>query len=65
MTYYVHATEKMIREALEKLPLVKYPDELIMKGEIKLTFQNRFGNEPLQNDQINKIQYSCFKFGVR
>ena len=42
MTYYVHATEKMIREALEKLPLVKYPDELIMKGEIKLTFQNRY-----------------------
>lgn len=42
MTYYVHATEKMIREAFEKLPLVQYLDELILKGEIKLTFQNRY-----------------------
>lgn len=42
MTYYVHATEDMIRNALEQLPLVKFLDERMANGEIDLSFQNRY-----------------------
>jgi hypothetical protein len=38
----LHATEQRQRDALEKLPLVCFVDELISSGTIKLTYQNRY-----------------------
>jgi site-specific recombinase XerD len=42
MEYYLHTTEKSMRNALERLPLVSFIDELISSGTIKLTFQNQY-----------------------
>jgi len=42
MNYYLHATEERMRNALEKLPLMCFIDELISSGKIKLTYQNRY-----------------------
>jgi len=36
---YIHATEKKIREALEKLPAIQFINTLIAAGELKLKFQ--------------------------
>jgi site-specific recombinase XerD len=40
--YYLHATEERMRDALERLPLVGFIDELISSGTIKLTYQNQY-----------------------
>jgi len=42
MNYYLHSTEERMRDALERLPLVCFIDELISSGKIKLTYQNRY-----------------------
>lgn len=42
MNYYLHATEERLREALERLPIVRYLNEMVNSGQIKLTFQNRY-----------------------
>ncbi len=42
MNYYLHSTEERMRDALEKLPLVGFINELIENGTIKLTYQNRY-----------------------
>jgi len=41
INYYLHTTERKMREALEKLPLTLFLNELIDSGEIKLTFQSQ------------------------
>lgn len=42
MNYYLHSTEARMRDALEKLPLVTFINELITNGTIKLSFQNQY-----------------------
>ena len=44
INYYLHASEERIRDALEGLPVVKYLNELVNKGQIRFTFQNRYHN---------------------
>ena len=42
MNYYLHSTEERMRDALERLPLVSFINELMANGTIKLTYQNRY-----------------------
>jgi len=41
-SYYLHSTQKRIRDAMEKLPLVGFINDLIENGTIMLTYQNRY-----------------------
>ena len=40
INYYLHTTEQKMRDALEKLPLTLFLNELINAGEIILSFQS-------------------------
>ena len=40
--YYIHATEKQIREAMERLPITLLLNELVDKGVISFTFQKAY-----------------------
>ena len=40
INYYLHTTEQKMRDALEKLPLTLFLNELINAGHIRLTFQS-------------------------
>ncbi len=40
VNYYLHTTQQTMRDALEKLPLTLFLNELIESGKIRLTFQN-------------------------
>jgi site-specific recombinase XerD len=42
MDYYLHTTEKSMRDALERLPLVHFINQLVACGKINLTYQARY-----------------------
>jgi site-specific recombinase XerD len=45
INYYLHTTEHVMRDALEKLPLTLFLNEMINSGEIRLSFQvDRYKN---------------------
>ena len=43
--YYIHATEKQIREAMERLPITLLLNELVDKGVISFTFQKAYSKK--------------------
>lgn len=43
--YYIHATEKQIREAMEKLPITLLLNDLVDKGVISFTFQKTYSKK--------------------
>lgn len=43
--YYIHATEKQIREAMEKLPITVLLNDLVDQGVINFTFQKSYSKK--------------------